>query len=299
MWSSINTLLTNRKLPGFLFWLAGAILLAKMCTAQTAGLQPPDTVVAGNPASIETSGAGDATFYLLGPGHALKQTVHLGQSINLSPNDLEIAGQYVAIVCSSTCTSAHLLVTAAPVSRLSFLVHPSRVPVGPNGSISGVALPIDKFHNLVTGPLSVNFAVKAGDSVLLSRSANSQNGVSWFSTKPGSKAGAAQITATVNDLVVHRVVQLVASDPCNLRITAQRNTKGLIVSTEPVRDCSGNPVPDGTIVTFTATTANGKTTVDAPIKQGTAQAQVMVQGSAVISAASGVVMGNEIRAGAQ
>ena len=72
-----------------------------------------------------------------------------------------------------------------------------------------------------------------------------------------------------------------------------------MVETEPVRDCSGNPVPDGTIVTFTAAEADGKSTVDAPIKQGVARAQIIVTKAAVISAASGVVMGNELRLGAQ
>ena len=50
---------------------------------------------------------------------------------------------------------------------------------------------------------------------------------------------------------MRRIVQQVAGDPCNLQITGQRNPKGVLVQTQPVRDCSRNPVPDGTIVTFT------------------------------------------------
>jgi hypothetical protein len=91
----------------------------------------------------------------------------------------------------------------------------------------------------------------------------------------------------------------VASDPCSLRIKGQRNAKGFIVETEPVRDCTGNPVPDGTIVTFTAKDSQGTGTVDAPIKKGIARAQMMGSGPVAISAASGVVMGNELRLGAQ
>ena len=94
-------------------------------------------------------------------------------------------------------------------------------------------------------------------------------------------------------------MQQVASDPCNLRIKAQRTAKSILVETEPVRDCSGNAVPDGTIVTFTATDPAGKSTVDMPVKQGVARAQLLASGSAVISVASGVVMGNQLRLGAQ
>ena len=94
-------------------------------------------------------------------------------------------------------------------------------------------------------------------------------------------------------------MQQVASDPCSLRIKGQRTTKGIVVETEPVRDCSGNPVPDGTVVSFTAKNGKETSTVDAPIKQGVARAQILAQGPVVISAASGVVMGNELRLGAQ
>ena len=85
----------------------------------------------------------------------------------------------------------------------------------------------------------------------------------------------------------------------SLRIKGQRTSKGIVVETEPVRDCSGNPVPDGTIVTFTASSENTKSSVDAPIKRGIARAQMEASGAATISAASGVVMGNDLRIGAQ
>jgi len=85
--------------------------------------------------------------------------------------------------------------------------------------------------------------------------------------RSGKVAGPIQLIASVGDLNVRRVVRQVASDPCNLRIKAQRTAKGIVVETEPVRDCSGNAVPDGTIVTFTKTDGAGKSTVDAPINK--------------------------------
>jgi hypothetical protein len=58
-------------------------------------------------------------------------------------------------------------------------------------------------------------------------------------------------------------------------------------------------VPDGTVVTFTAKAAHGTDTVDAPIKKGIARAAMIATGPVVIFAASGVVMGNELRLGDQ
>ena len=40
----------------------------------------------------------------------------------------------------------------------------------------------------------------------------------------------------------------------------------LAAETEPVRDCSGNALPDGTIVTFTETYNGGESTVDVPLQ---------------------------------
>jgi hypothetical protein len=276
--------------------LAGACLLG-FCRAQD--FHAPSGVTAGDEANISTAGSGKATFYLVGPGVSRKSEVNLGEGIHLQAQDTRTAGDYLAIVCSSTCRSEGFYVSAAKPASLTFLVHPSRVPVAQENAVSGVALPFDQFHNLVLSPSTVNFQMIAGNASLLSRQVPTQNGEAWFRASSGRAAGALQVTASINDLSTRRAVQQVASDPCNLRITGQRTKLGITVQTEPVRDCAGNPVPDGTIVTFTATTANGKDSVDAPIKRGIAQAQMQASGAASISAASGVVMGNEVRVGAQ
>jgi hypothetical protein len=190
-------------------------------------------------------------------------------------------------------------VRPAKPAYLTFLVHPSRVPVDQGDAVSGVALPFDEFHNLVLERVRVNFQLTAGNLRILSQGVLTQDGVGWFRTASGKSAGKLQIIATLDSLSAVRAVQQVASDPCNLRTKAHRTPKGVVIETEPVRDCSGNPVPDGTIVTFSATGASGKNTVDVPIKQGIARAQILARGSLVISAASGTVMGNEVRLGEQ
>jgi hypothetical protein len=123
--------------------------------------------------------------------------------------------------------------------------------------------------------------------------------VAYAKLDSSKKEGPAQFVASSGSASVRRVVQEVASDPCSIRMTAERQGNGILVRTDPIHDCAGNPVPDGTIVTFTSTGAQGKSTVDARIKRGIAQAQLPATPGALISVASGVVVGNEIRWGNQ
>jgi hypothetical protein len=93
-------------------------------------------------------------------------------------------------------------------------------------------------------------------------------------------------------------VQQVASDPCNLRMHVVQHEKDqIIVQTDPIRDCTGNAVPDGTIVTFTQTDSTGRSVVDARIKKGVARAQLPASNNATIAVAAGVVLGNELHVG--
>jgi len=282
-----------------LFICAALCLAVCSITAGAQDLRVPASVTAGDEATIPTTGSGKANFYLVGPGVSRKSDLTLGEEIHLQGQELRNAGDYLVLVCSDTCHSGTFFVTAAKPASLAFLVHPSRVPVGLGDAVSGVALPFDQFHNLVLSPATVNFQLTAGDKSQFSRPVRTQNGVAWFRTASGKSAGAVQVIASLEDLSSKRAVQQVASDPCNLRITGQRIPIGILVQTEPVHDCAGNVVPDGTIVTFSATEANGKSTVDAPIKQGVARAKIEASGETVVSVASGVVMGNELRIGAK
>jgi hypothetical protein len=78
---------------------------------------------------------------------------------------------------------------------------------------------------------------------------------------------------------------------------AGRKNNRIIVQTDPVHDCTGNSVPDGTIVTFIETDDTGRSVVDARIKKGIATAELPVSAKAHISVASGVVLGNELNVG--
>ena len=266
-------------------------------SAQELQLRVPSNAVAGQAASIATTGSGSATFYLNGPSISLKRDVQLGQNIDMTAKEMQSAGRYIAVICTSACSGSEFFVAPEKPASLTFIVHPSRAPVGVSDVISGVAMPIDQYRNLVLAPATVQFQLTSKGSAPASHSVQSRDGIAWFRASSGKSAGPLRVSASLNDLSALRVVQQVASDPCNLRIKGQRTAKGILVETEPVRDCSGNPVPDGTIVTFTAKNGHDVSFVDAPVKHDVARAALLVSGPVVVSAASGVATGNELRIG--
>lgn len=272
-----------------------AIALLLMCcfaiATHAAELNVPATVTAGSGLSFPSSGSGSATLYVVGPGTAINRTVQLGQEIRLSADELQNAGRYVV---SLEGNSATFFVTAGPVQSIAFLARPSRVPAATPNVVTGTAFVFDKYQNLVLQPQPVKFELTANGQTI-SRTESTKNGVAFAKLDSSKKEGAAQFVASSSSASVRRVVQEVASDPCSIRMTAVRDKNGILARTEPIHDCSGNPVPDGTIVTFTSTDAKGKSTVDARIKQGVAEAELPASNGATISVASGVVVGNEIQ----
>ena len=263
--------------------------------AGAAEIHPPAQVAAGNSITIPSSGSGDATFYLLGPAMANKRKVQAGSDITVDSEQLEHAGVYTAVLCASDgCSSARFVVDPAAPNRLSFLVHPSRVPVDSPNRISAVAFVQDNFHNFVLKPEAVKFSVQPKDGKEISATRNSENGVAWVRLSSAKKEGPARLGASIGNANEVRIVQQVAADACNLRIKASRAKKDFVIETDPVKDCSGNSVPDGTVVSFTKMDAAGKATVDVPIKRGIAKVELPIQGQAKITVASGVVTGNEL-----
>lgn len=265
--------------------------LTLLGVAHAADLRVPATVTAGAGTTISSSGSGSATLYLVGPGIAVKRQVQLGQEIQLGADDVQNAGRYTVVIGEDSAT---FFVTAAPVNSIAFLARPSRVPASTPNVIAGTAFLFDRYQNLVLQPQPVKFELNE-DGQTTTRTETSKGGVAYTKLDSSRKAGPAQFVASSGSASVRRVVQQVASDPCNIRMSAQPNKNGVLVRTDPIRDCSGNPVPDGTIVTFTATDPKGKSTVDARIKRGIAEAELPASNDSTISVASGVVVGNEIQ----
>lgn len=278
----------------FSFWLGVVLLgMARFAAPATGALLVPKTVEAGSAFSIATRGSGDAILYIAGPGKVLRRRLQLGQSVNFDSGEVDNAGHYLVLLVegSSPEQAEFDVVAARQPAGLSFFAKPSRLPVDLREGISGVVYVFDKFQNLILEPTSVSFQL-SGAPV---RNVMTHNGVAWTKTDSAMKTGSAQFQAKVGDITAKRVVQQVAGEPCNLRMSARRLGQRIALETEPVRDCRGNPVSDGTIVTFTESFNGSQSLVDVPLKSGVARTDMPAHDGAVISIASGVVMGNEIR----
>ena len=278
--------------------LCALLIFAGIVLAQN--LQLPQAVTAGAGLSIPTQGSGSATLYVYGPGTALKKDIKLGSPVQIDGDQVRVAGRYIVVIKGSENASGSFYVTPAKVENLAFLARPSRVPTARPDAITGSAYLLDSFDNLVLQPAPVKFDISVDGGSAATKTEQSKNGIAWVQLASGKKAGAADFVASAGDgsVKVQRVVEQTAAEPCNIQMSAKPDPNGgILVSTTPIRDCSGNPVPDGTIVTFTMNDATGKSTVDARIKKGIAEATLPPSKQGVITVASGVVLGNEVRWG--
>ena len=276
------------------FLVGFALLWGWAGSAAAAEMRQPATVEAGHAFSIPTEGAGQSTFYLIGPDHVVKRSVSLGSDLQIQSSDVRAVGLYQVILCDLSCTSASFQVTAAEPAHLSFFLHPSRVPVSTPNSIDSTAFVFDQYFNLVLKPALLNFQITPASGNGFSRPTSTRNGVAWMRLDSTMHEGAVQVTAVLGNVKEPRVIQQVAAEGCGLRMKAATSGNTVILETDPVRDCSGNALPDGTLVSFTKIDNAGKSTVDTPIKKGVARTQFSLHGPAEITVACGVVLGNEV-----
>jgi len=277
-------------------WLGLAVSISQ-ASAQTRALTLPRTVPAGAALSVPTNGTGEGVLYIVGPMEVLKRTLQLGDTVVFHQGELHNAGHYTAFLeapSSREIVDFDVVAQAEPAS-ISFLAKPSRLAVNLPDGISGVAYLFDTFHNLILQSAQVSFHLSETEGAIQTHLVASRKGVAWVQMASAPKAGIAQFLATAGGVTEKRIVQQVPGDPCLIKMTARRAGDQLVLETEPLRDCRGNPVADGTMVTFTETYQDSECTVDAPLKHGIARALVPAYSGSVISVASGVVMGNEIR----
>jgi len=283
--------------PGFT-WLGVFLVAAGLCAEASAqSFEFPKTVEAGSAFSVPTRGSGQATLYIVGPVRVLRETVQLGEPVKLDSGDLHNAGHYTAFLVGPSSTEAtdFDVIPSPQPATLSFLAKPSRLPVDLHDGISGVVYVFDVFRNLIVEPTQVSFQLSGTASSAQVRKVETRNGVAWLKMDSAPRSGTAQFDATAGKVTDKRVIEQVPGDPCNLRMTARSSGDRIALETEPVRDCSGNPLPDGTVITFTEAYNGKEATVDAPLKRGVAKTDLPAYNGAVITVAAGVVMGNEIR----
>ena len=261
-----------------------------------ADISVPHDAIAGSKLSIETSGSGDATALVIGPSHIVSKKIVLGRPIDLTGEDLADAGHYILILeTADGKTTKSFMVLAGKPAHLSFVTHPSRAPVAQKDGINGTVYAFDAYNNLISTSMTVDFKLYGAKAGKIERQVVGKNGAAAVSMDSPRSEGPLTFQASSEGVSATRVVRVVADEPCTLRIHASPVSKGIRVETDPVKDCSGNPVPDGTLVTFTEWDAQGRTTVDASVKKGIALADLPASGEVRVSAASGVALGNEIK----
>ncbi len=286
--------------PGMLSLLSGlAVATMQLALAQDVRMTLPGVVEAGAPFSIQSSGRGKATLYVVGPGEVLRRDVQLGERTNIPTGSLTNAGHYLAVLASSSSTANGTfdVVPSNQPAELNFLAKPSRLPVDLTGGITGAVYVFDAYHNLIGTPTPVTFELSSPGGDVQKRIVITHDGVAWTAMDSTALAGTDRFVARSGNVSIARVVGQVPGDPCGLKMIAQQSGQQLQLTTEAVRDCRGNAVPDGTIVTFTESYHGTLSTVDVPIKRGIAEVQMPFQSGAVISVASGVVLGNQIGGG--
>jgi hypothetical protein len=259
----------------------------------------PKTVEAGSAFSIQNSSSGKAVLYIVGPGQVLRRDVQPGSATVFPSGTLYNAGHYSVILVgpSSTDSGAFDVVPANQPAALSFLAKPSRLQVGLHNGISGAVYVFDAYQNLIAAPTPVSFELSNLSGAMQTHAVVSRDGAAWITMDSSPKEGAAKFVARTGGVSSTRVIEQVPGEPCGLRMSAHQSGQKLDLETDPVRDCSGNAVPDGTIVTFTETFNGSQSTADVPLKRGIARIEMPAYNGARISVASGVVMGNEIRWG--
>jgi hypothetical protein len=265
--------------------------------AQGGSLEFPRTVEAGSAFSVQLGVKGTGTLYIVGLGQVLKRDIRLGEATYFPAGSLCNAGHYLAILTreSSSSTGEFDVVPSGKPADVSFLAKPSRLPVGLHDGITGAIYVFDGYRNLIGSPVPVQFELSNPTGNTQTRSTVTRYGAAWTEFDSTPQQGADKFMARVGDLSSVRIIRQVPGDPCALKMSATQAGEKVHLVTEPVRDCSGNSIPDGTIVTFTQNYRGAQSTVDVPLKRGIAEVEMPSHAGATISVASGVVLGNQIQ----
>ena len=261
----------------------------------------PKSIEAGSAFSIENAGGGEATLFIIGPGQVLKRDVQAGSDVYFPAGTLFNAGHYIVSLTQASGTKTGSLEVApasAPVeAELSRHSPTSRLPVGLHHGIAGAVYVFDAYGNLIAAPNAVSFELASPSGAIQKDQVTTRVGAGWTEMDSTSQQGISKFVARVGAVSSESIIRQVPGDPCTLKMRAQQSGLQLELQTDPVRDCSGNAVPDGTIVTFTETYAGGQSTVDVPLKRDIAEVKMPVHSGATFTVASGVVLGNQIGGG--
>jgi parallel beta-helix repeat protein len=224
----------------------------------------PDTVSVGN-ASTLTATATDQYGNAVADGTTISFTTNLG---TLSGSTATTSGGDAVVTLTSTTLG--VATVTATVSSLSATIPVTFIPGAPftltltavpdtlsvDASSTLTATATDQYGNLVANGTTISFTTNLGT---LSGSTATTNGGDAVVTLTSTTPGLATVTATVGSLSATALVTFTPGAPFTLTLTAVPSTV-LVGSasalTATVTDQFGNPVADGTPISFTASLGN-------------------------------------------
>jgi adhesin/invasin len=154
----------------------------------------------------------------------------------------------VTATVGSLSATALVTFTPGPPANLALVAAPSTLQVGNLSTLTAAAT--DQFGNQVADGIVVSFTTSFG--TLSSNSATTVNGAAT-ATLSSTLPGTAVVTATVGGLSATALVTFTPGAPANLALVAAPSTLQvghLSALTATVTDQFGNPVADGTPVSF-------------------------------------------------
>jgi serine protease len=264
--------------------------------ANLALVAAPSTLQVGN-LSVLTATVTDQFGNLVASGVVVSFTTNLGgaaPTAAATTNGVATAtlSSTVAGLATVTATVGSLNATAlvtftpGPPANLSLAAAPSTLPVDDLSALTATVT--DQFGNPVADGVVVSFTTSFG--TLSSNSATTVNGAAT-ATLSSTLPGTAVVTATVGGLSATALVTFTPGAPANLALVAAPSTLQvghLSVLTATVTDQFGNPVADGTLVSFSTNLGVATPAIAATVNGvATATLSSTVAGLATVTATVG------------
>lgn len=257
--------------------LAGCAPAAKPAKPAYSGplrLLAPAQIVAGGTLGVQVSAPAAAdgqpvTLLLIDSyGPHLHRSALAGRAVSfvLSGEQTQYAGA-VTLVAQAGDAQARAPLTilpGPPADPVTPLVGPRSVPVGGTHWTMLAAVPFDSYGNPVADGTQLAFRILHPDERLETKRAAVQNLVAWSSVYSSNVAGRSRVSVVAGDAHGPDVTFLeVPGWPTGVDISASpRDVPAdghqlVTLRTGVIRDTYGNPMEDGTLVTFVVRTPAG------------------------------------------
>ncbi len=250
---------------------------------QLLSIEVASEIVAGEPVVVIVRGGGDRPITLIWrDGYATRHyTIEMRDGVAVKEIvETQTAG--IATVSAETVSATISILAGEAVEPIIPLVAPKTIVVGGRETSMGVAVPFDRFGNLVRNGTPITFTVRRPDETQTKLPTTIQNGLGWRDIGSGRLAGdtaltakvetAASMSATLREVpTVARPIQLVHPETTFL---ADGRTR-IPLQTERLYDRFGNQLTDGLIVEFVIEGTQSTTVLTGVVIRGIAETTLL------------------------